>query len=193
MRLEVVARFSTSADRLTGTAGFGFWNHPFPGGRVEAAPNAVWFFFASPPSLLTPAPGLVGRGWMAGSWNGGSVPGPLLRLGALSLRLPGIRGLAMRAADRQVQASERVLDGELMRSWHRYTLTWRASEARFSIDGEEVHASPSAPRGPLGFVAWVDNQFAIVEPSGVLRLGHLEIDQLQWLELGEIAIKRLDG
>ena len=192
LRLEVVARFSASADRLLGTAGFGFWNHPFPGGRVETAPNAVWFFFASPPSRLATATGTAGTGWTATSWNGGTLPGPVLWLGALSLRLPGFRWLAMRAADRQVHASERVLEPELMRSQRRYAMTWRAEEVSFSVDGEAVHSSPQPPRGPLGFVAWMDNQFAVVEPSGTVRFGHLGIGKPQWMELSEISIDPLD-
>ncbi len=130
---------------------------------------------------------------MAGSWSASAVPSPVLWLGALSLRIPGIRWLAMRVAGGQVQASERILDADLMQSLHRYTLLWTAEEVRFSVDDQEVHRSPASPGGPLGFVAWMDNQFAVVEPSGAVRFGHLEIKRRQWMELTEIAIRRPDG
>ena len=52
--MTVKARFSASAENLRGTAGFGFWNAPFadPTAARPALPQAVWFFFASPPNYL---------------------------------------------------------------------------------------------------------------------------------------------
>ncbi len=51
-KLTVRARFSHPAGHLKGTAGFGFWNDPFlmTGARLPALPQAIWFFYASPPS-----------------------------------------------------------------------------------------------------------------------------------------------
>src|SRR5713101_2298137 len=54
LRLTVRARASHPADRLMGTAGFGFWNAPFGADNTTFdAPQAVWFFHASPPSHLS--------------------------------------------------------------------------------------------------------------------------------------------
>src|SRR5437588_11904819 len=60
LRMEVRARASLPAARagqvdesggvLRGTAGFGFWNYPFSvRGDALMLPEAVWFFYASPP------------------------------------------------------------------------------------------------------------------------------------------------
>jgi hypothetical protein len=53
-----------------------------------------------------------------------------------------------------------------------------------------VLAAPQPPAGPLGFVAWVDNQYAIATPDGTLRFGTLDIGP-QWLEIAYIRITRL--
>src|SRR5260221_416103 len=51
---------------LRGTAGFGFWNYPFSvRGRVLTLPEAVWFFYAGPPSNMALVPGSPGWGWKA--------------------------------------------------------------------------------------------------------------------------------
>ncbi|MEO1166424.1 MAG: hypothetical protein AAFV98_21785, partial [Chloroflexota bacterium] len=43
--MRVVASASTA--NLRGTAGFGFWNHPFAPGEFNlVAPQALWFFFS---------------------------------------------------------------------------------------------------------------------------------------------------
>src|SRR5262245_35741648 len=51
---------------LRGTAGFGFWNYPFSlSGTVLRLPDAIWFFYASPPSNMALVPGNPGFGWKA--------------------------------------------------------------------------------------------------------------------------------
>ncbi|MBO0792181.1 MAG: hypothetical protein J2P36_14715, partial [Ktedonobacteraceae bacterium] len=72
LRMEVRARASLPAakpgkDRfLRGTAGFGFWNYPFSvRGDILMLPDAVWFFYASPPSNMALVPGVPGWGWKA--------------------------------------------------------------------------------------------------------------------------------
>ena len=44
--------------------------------------------------------------------------------------------------------------------------------------------------GPLGFVAWVDNQYAIATPRGELRFGTIASER-EWLELDYIRIQPL--
>src|SRR5579864_786675 len=74
LRMEVKARSSlaaasptTAVDRtLRGTAGFGFWNYPFSvRGDILMLPEAIWFFYASPPSNMALVPGIPGWGWKA--------------------------------------------------------------------------------------------------------------------------------
>src|SRR5947209_17129443 len=76
LRMEVRARSSQaaatststpeSANMLRGTAGFGFWNYPFSvRGDILMLPEAIWFFYASPPSNMALVPGVPGWGWKA--------------------------------------------------------------------------------------------------------------------------------
>ena len=76
LRMEVQARSSLpaanakstneSAGILRGTAGFGFWNYPFSiTGDLLFLPEAIWFFYASPPSNMALVPGVPGWGWKA--------------------------------------------------------------------------------------------------------------------------------
>ena len=69
--LTIRARFSHDAGELRGTAGFGFWNSPYPGhgARLPALPRAAWFFFASPPSDMSLAAGVPGHGWKAATMD----------------------------------------------------------------------------------------------------------------------------
>ncbi|TMF44913.1 MAG: hypothetical protein E6I32_14300, partial [Chloroflexi bacterium] len=54
------------ANTLRGTAGFGFWNYPFSvRGDILMLPEAIWFFYASPPSNMALVPGVPGWGWKA--------------------------------------------------------------------------------------------------------------------------------
>ncbi|HCI78456.1 MAG TPA: hypothetical protein DHW02_02055, partial [Ktedonobacter sp.] len=76
LKMEVRARSSHSSaisvrddedtSVLRGTAGFGFWNYPFSvRGDILMLPEAVWFFYASPPSNMALVPGVPGWGWKA--------------------------------------------------------------------------------------------------------------------------------
>lgn len=57
------------------------------------------------------------------------------------------------------------------------------------MDGALVHRAPCAPRGPLGFVAWVDNQYAVVTPQGRFGFGLLPLAAPQTLRLAELVIE----
>ena len=66
-RLSLEARFDGEP---RGTAGFGFWNHAFaPGERGFRLPQALWFFFGSPPNNMALAKGVPGHGWKAATFN----------------------------------------------------------------------------------------------------------------------------
>jgi len=84
-----------------------------------------------------------------------------------------------------------VLGAELT-EWHEYALEWRAEEARFRVDGALVLAAPDPPRGPLGFVAWIDNQYAVATPRGALRFGTLASGR-EWLALDWLRITPLES
>ncbi|MBI4771343.1 MAG: hypothetical protein HY784_13265, partial [Chloroflexi bacterium] len=133
LRLRLLARASSPAP--TGTLGFGFWNDPFTlslgqGGaarRWPAAPNTVWFFYASPPNQMELAPGVPGHGWKAATLNAGRLPAALLAPAALATvglsALPGVRKMVMAAGRKMVRASERLLGADLSQ-WGEYEIVW---------------------------------------------------------------------
>jgi hypothetical protein len=176
-----------------GTLGFGFWNEPFSvRGSVLSTPNVVWFFYASPPSDMALVPGVPGRGWKAATINTGRLPGLLLApaaLGAIALtRVPGLGRPVMRLARRFVRAHEAPLADVRLDEWHYYELDWRADTARFIVDGVERLAAPAPSAGPLGFVLWIDNQYAIASESGQFGFGILPVVEPQWLEIDALQI-----
>ena len=67
LRLGLRARAS---GEIRGTAGFGFWNQLFvPGSRRLRPPQAIWFFFGSPPNNIALAHSVAGSGWKAATIN----------------------------------------------------------------------------------------------------------------------------
>lgn len=195
LRLTVRA-WSSDPDRLRGTAGFGFWSQPFVPGRLQRPrlPRAVWFFFGSPPNDLALAKGVPGWGWKAATLDAGRLPflllAPLAPLGFLLMRVPALYRRLWPVGQRAVGVSEKALDVSLGEP-HTYQLDWLRDRAIFRIDGVEAHVAPSAPGGPLGFIAWIDNQYAVVTPQGRFGHGLLPLDAAQWLALGELSIEPL--
>jgi len=192
LRLVVRARWSHGASGLVGTTGFGFWNDPLDArGHFAAAPAHLWFFHASAPSRVRPRAGATDRGLVAGAMRGGAVPRAALRAGGLALRVPGVARLAARLGERRVGGADVPLPPDLdLVGWHEYRLDWDASGARFAVDGQPVAtlAPGLVPRGPLGFVAWVDNNWLALGDDGRLRGGRLAAPGRQWLDLAEVAI-----
>src|SRR6266487_3156543 len=204
LRMQVVARSSLpaatsnstleSASILRGTAGFGFWNYPFSiRGDILMLPEAVWFFYASPPSNMALVPGIPGWGWKAQVVHS-------MRPGSLAATVPlaatiafGLLTGATRPAAHWMQkvsgACEALLPVE-MTEWHRYTLEWQRNGASFWVDDTLVLHSPHSPTRPLGFVAWLDNQYALATPRGVLRFGTISSGP-QWLEMDSVKIESL--
>jgi hypothetical protein len=176
-----------------GTLGFGFWNDPFSlSGGVLAAPNAVWFFYASPPSAMELADGVPGSGFKCATLNAGRPPAVLLApAAAVAVALAWIPGLGrpvLAAARRAVKAYETPLADIVLSDWHEYQLEWLADSAAFRVDGVERLRSPAPPRGPLGFVAWMDNQYAIASRAGKFGFGLCAVAEEQWLEIEDLQI-----
>lgn len=197
LRMEVRARSShptrlgEAKTELRGTAGFGFWNYPFSArGDILMLPEAIWFFYASPPSNIALVPDIPGWGWKAQVVH-------TIRPGALLAVLPTALTTAWghlthnsRPAARWLQrlsgTSETLLTAELT-AWHTYALEWHTTEAIFWVDNTEVLRVPNPPTRPLGFVAWLDNQYAIATPQGILRFGTVSCDA-QWVEMDSVKI-----
>jgi hypothetical protein len=75
-----------------------------------------------------------------------------------------------------------------MTEWHTYQLIWRKSGCEFLVDGRLIHQTTFSPRGPLGFVCWIDNQYMVATANGRFRWGTLPVKQQQWLEIDALAI-----
>jgi hypothetical protein len=192
LQLTLRARFG---GQLRGTAGFGFWNHPFAMLKgIPALPKAIWFFFASQPSNIALASGVPGHGWKVMTLD--AVRPSALRWAPLAPPVvllnqwPAAKQRIWPLVERDLQISEACVDAA-MDQWHDYSLEWRADGARFVVDGQVVLETDRAPQGPLGFVAWVDNQWAAATPEAHLGFGLLDIQQPQWLDLASVRIERL--
>ena len=72
--------------------------------------------------------------------------------------------------------------------WRDYELTWRSEGVTFAVDGAPLGRVDDAPPGPLGFVAWMDNQWAALRPDGRAAGGYLAVAKKQWLEIARIEI-----
>jgi hypothetical protein len=114
-----------------------------------------------------------------------------MAISAAWANLSGDERLAARWLNRLAGAREALLTpAHDLREWHSYEIEWRTDGARFLVDEVEVLRAAQPPRGPLGFVAWTDNQYAIATPRGRLRFGVLPTDK-QWLELADVSIQPL--
>src|SRR5579863_4761335 len=162
-----------SSNILRGTAGFGFWNYPFSvRGDILMLPESIWFFYASPPSNMALVPTLPGWGWKAQvvhSMRAGALAATApLALTAAWARLTGDTRPAAHWMQRLSGASEAILN-VTMEEWHTYRIEWSHDKATFWIDGLLVHTVLHPPTRPLGFVAWLDNQYAVATPREIGR------------------------
>jgi hypothetical protein len=115
---------------------------------------------------------------------------PFAPLGVLLMRLPALYRALWPVGQRALGVSEALLPVE-MDAWHTYTLEWRPKRAAFFVDGARVHDAPYTPPGPLGFVAWIDNHYAVVTPQGRFGFGFVDAPGEQWLALEAIHIEPL--
>jgi len=196
LRMVVRARFSHPANELSGTAGFGFWNDPFmmTGARRPALPRVIWFFYSSPPSNMKLDLHTPGPGWKAGTLDAIRWPFfALLPTAPLAIPLMNIDKLYRTLwpiGQRAIYVSEALLPTE-MTTWHTYVIEWEKKTACFSVDGQIVLNCQTPPRGPLGFVMWLDNQTMEITPWGRFRYGLLESVGRQWLEVERLEIRNI--
>ncbi len=204
VRMEVRARSSLPAATpnstsesvgiLRGTAGFGFWNYPFSiRGDILMLPEAVWFFYASPPSNMALVPGLPGWGWKAQVVHS-LRPSALAAAGptALAAAWALLTGETRPAAHwlQKLSGTHEALLNVDMTAWHTYVLEWQQNEALFRVDGQSVLRVLRPPTRPLGFGAWLDNQYAVATPRGALRFGTIASGP-QWFEMFSVRIEKL--
>lgn len=197
LRMTVTAWASAPARDLRGTAGFGFWNHPFSPDvrRFPRLPRAIWFFFAAPPSNMALAYGVPGFGWKAATIDAtrpaALALAPLALPAVLLMRRPSLYATLWRRIQRRLGIGEHLLDGTLLAERHTYRIDWHKDGAAFAIDGAVVYETPYAPRGAAGFVTWIDNQFAVVTPQGKLGFGIVPVEREQSLFVERIVAEPL--
>lgn len=192
LRMTVRARASGP---LAGTAGFGFWNNSFsPLTERPALPAAIWFFHASPPSDMPLALEAPGSGWKATCIDAtrprALAWAPLAPLVVLANQSPPLYRRIWPLVQRGLSIAEAPI-APLDPAWRSYTLEWRADGACFAVDGATVLETDRAPRGPLGFVAWVDNQYMIATPQARFGWGLLDA-AAQWMDLGSLRVEPLE-
>ena len=117
-----------------------------------------------------------GFGWKAATIDALRWPffalAPVAPLAIPLMNIPALYHLCWPLAQRAIRVSEALLPAS-MTDWHTYELVWQPSAVLFFVDGQIIHITPSAPRGPLGFVMWLDNQYMVITPWGRFRYGLL--------------------
>ncbi len=196
LRLELRAR--VSAPDLPGTWGFGLWNDPFSaslgvGGtarRLPALPNAAWFFYAGRPNYLAFQDTHPAQGFLAAAFAAPPLPVLLMAPGALAAPLALFAPTArlLRRAARLLIHEDAALVTSDPTVWHTYRLEWEERQAAFAVDGEMILRTHVAPRGPLGLVLWIDNQYAAFPPDGRIRTGTSPNPEAAWLEVEAVAV-----
>lgn len=193
LRLTITAEATTS--NLKGTAGVGFWNHPFsPTDSKVSLPQALWFFFSSSESNMALAKNVQGYGWKASTFNAKQLAFysllPTAPLAIPLMNIPPVYDALWSIGQKAIGVNETLLDSQLLTEKHTYQIDWLPDKAIFSVDGEIVlHTREGIPNKALGFVAWLDNQYAIVTPQGRFGFGFVEASEEQRLILHEVKIE----
>lgn len=204
LRMIVRARFSHPAANakstekskgiLRGTAGFGFWNRPFSmQGKWFTLPESIWFFYSAPPSNMSLVPCIPGWGWKAQVVH-------TRRPGMIFYSIPLILAMAYERVTsnikpasyfmQKVTGTAEAMINEDMTKWHIYTLEWYPHESKLWVDKKLVLHVPWAPTQSLGFVAWLDNEYAVATPQGILRFGKC-VSGPQRLDIDYVKIENL--
>ena len=93
----------------------------------------------------------------------------------------------VRSVKSKVAGAEAILSTPLD-EWHEYRLVWQIDAVQFEVDGELALDAPITSRGPLGFVAWIDNQYAVLSESRGIRFGVVPTEEPAWLEVADLEI-----
>ena len=127
------------------------------------------------------------NGFFAGTFRSPRWPSPLLAPALLALPFLALRPASRflrRLASRIVRQDGSAVSVDVTQ-WHEYSIRWHGDIVFFAVDGAEILRTPLAPRGPLGLVLWIDNQYAAWRPDGSLGYGTLE-NPSAWLEMDKL-------
>jgi hypothetical protein len=102
------------------------------------------------------------------------------------LTFPFSRKTARQLLGRVIEEDGVRLDVDVTQ-WHGYRLEWDQRRVLFEVDNVKVWETVVSPRGPLGLVIWIDNQYAAFTPEGKITFGVLEGKE-EWIELEDINI-----
>ncbi len=194
-------RARASSAEIPGTWGFGLWNDPFGitlsggagGTKLPAFPNTAWFFHASIHSHLALRDDIPANGWFAGTFRS---PG----WGALRLVpwLPLVPALGLAPIANFLRRKAGVViphDAALIpvdpTEWNLYSLQWRNESVRFFVRSELVYETRVVPKGRIGLVIWIDNQFMSYSANSSPRWGTLPSEQPAWIEFSDLSITHL--
>lgn len=182
-----------------GTWGFGLWNDPFSlklgiagsARRIPVLPNCAWFFYASAPNHLEFYDRYPAQGFLAATFASRLIPAVVLLPGLLLTPLLAIPSTArlMRKLLRLLIDQDAVQININPIEWHNYRLDWLADQVAFYVDDICVLQTGTAPKGHLGLVLWIDNQFAAFPADGHLRFGTLDNPIETRLEISDLTIK----
>ena len=199
LRLKLEAR--TVGCDLQGTFGFGLWNDPFSFGLGPAGmskllpvlPNVAWFFYGSSQNHLTLRDDQPADGFHVKTFRSPLIPS------VFSLfALPMLPFIFFHPTARWIRKLLRIFIKEESQAiaidtgqWHVFSLEWWADHVIFKIDESWIFRSTTAPKGKLGLVIWVDNQFLRFDPKGKLSMGTLKTHSPQIMEFRNIEINSL--
>jgi hypothetical protein len=199
--LELEAR--VSAPDLPGTWGFGFWNDPFSAGFgaggmrriLPVLPNAVWFFYGSDPNRLSLREDLPGEGFHAKVFRSPRLPAlmSLLALPGLPLVLWPLAARGLRKVARIIVQEDAAPLAVDVTHWHHYKLHWHGQGVACLIDGRPVFSTPLSPKGKMGLVIWIDNQYFEFTSKGNVGFGFLPIQRMQSMEIRNLTLVRDRG
>ena len=191
-------RARACAANIAGTWGFGFWNDPFSlslgfgGGlrKFPALPNAAWFFYASSENYLSVRDDIPAHGFLAATFNSSNWAPFLMSMGLPAFPFLFWKPTAriMRPLASKIVRQDAVQLDHDVTQWHHYALICQRERVTFFVDDASVFESSIAPNGPLGFVLWVDNQFAALPPGGGLSFGTLATATHTRLEVAQVQI-----
>ena len=196
LRFSLQSRVSDQ--QIPGTWGFGFWNDPFSfnigiqgsGRRLPVLPDAVWFFFASPENHLSFENKKPAQGMLASVFASKTISPPLLVPGGVFLPLaffPPAGRLIRKFMSRLIQYDAARIEMNLT-DWHTYTIEFSREDIRYSIDEKFFFKTTCQPKGKMGFLIWIDNQYASFDPQGKIKFGTLASQREHWLEIRDLVL-----